>query len=180
VGSEYLAERFSAPLNAGAEFGLFIAGRLRLGARALLPMADAYDNYEGEDGSSTFMDGQFRALDSKPPTLIWAGSVGFAAVATEALAISPSLYVLGSDVADYGVVVGLGIPFEWVNQNGFRIGFDFAVVRGIGGEVFAECEPFVSPIPCESGEIRAFDRPGSSGFFSHFYIGWAFATAKPY
>jgi hypothetical protein len=72
----------------------------------------------------------------------------------------------------------LSMPFEWIRQNGFRMGFDVAFGRAIGGEVTAECSAFGST-SCDQGEVRKFDRRAAVAFSSSFLIGWSLGKPEP-
>jgi hypothetical protein len=156
---------------------LFAVDRIRLGARLQAPIDEPRDDF-GSDGRVLSNDGSFQPIDSEAPVVVYGGSVGVALIDLPGFVMSPGIYVLRSDVADYGTMLGFALPFEWVTRRGMRVGFDFGIVRSFGGEVQQQCTSFSptgAPATCDPGEVRAFDREGGNGFFANFLIGWAFS-----
>jgi hypothetical protein len=91
--------------------------------------------------------------------------------------LSPGLAVLRTDVSGYGTMFLLAVPFEWVRTNGFRIGFDVAIGRAVGGNVSGECGGWGGSATCVAGEIRRFDRDEGTAFYSSFFMGWSLGRA---
>ena len=171
LGGVLVNRHYSSAFNPGVEAGLFIADRVRVAARVMVPLAEPDDDY-GFDDEPLASQG-FQPVPSETPSLIGALSLGFVAVDLPGFTLSPSFYAARSDVADYGTLLGIGLPFEWLTRGGLRVGFDFALVRAFGGEVTGQCPSFSSVGSCDPGELRVFDREAGNGFMSSFIIGWA-------
>src|SRR5690606_18391944 len=94
---------------------------------------------------------------------LWGVSLGVAAERQTGFVLSPSLQYLGIVGGDYGHTLGVHVPFEWLGDSGFRIGFDFAMLYGFGGTYRTE-----------AGAVE--ERPNSAGFTINLLLGQAFAS----
>ena len=156
TGSFHLRERISSAIAFGGEVGLFAWERLRASARAVVPITRVHDEI------------------SKPSDMpdasawLWGFSVGAAANRQDGFAMSPSVQFLHISGGDFGSTLGLQVPFEWLTQGGFRVGFDFSLLYGFGGHYRRSDCAQVAPCPTEH------DRPNSAGFFANFLIGHVF------
>lgn len=146
-GAFHLRERVSSWAAFGGEFGGFAYDRLRGSVRALVPVADPNDEATERDTS----------------VWLWGVSLGVAAVRQTGFVLSPSLQYLGIVGGDYGHTLGVHVPFEWLGDSGFRIGFDFAMLYGFGGTYRTE-----------AGAVE--ERPNSAGFTINLLLGQAFAS----
>lgn len=146
-GAFHLRERVSSGIAFGGEVGGFAYDRLRGSVRALVPVSKPSDQATDDDAS----------------VWLWGFSLGVAAERQSGFVLSPSLQYLGIVGGDYGHTLGIHVPFEWVGESGFRIGFDFAMLYGFGGSY-----------KTDSG--RAEERPNSAGFTINFLLGHVFAS----
>jgi hypothetical protein len=178
VGGTSWGNRFASFFNIGAQFGGFIAARVRISARLQMFPAEPNDEFEFD----TIDEGSgFQAQRSDPPTLIWGGSLGYALASSENFVLAPGVLFMRTDEGAFGNFLGALIPFEWVNDSGIRIGFEVAVGRAFGGSVRGECfgGGFGGTPLCDVGEVRDFNRTAGSGFYSHFHMGMGFSRPKP-
>jgi hypothetical protein len=160
VGAAFhFRERVSSAAAFGGEVGLFAWDRLRVSARALVPVAGVND--EVNDAADT----------SGASAWLWGFSVGAAANRQAGFALSPSLQYLRPQGGDYGNALGVHVPFEWLSASGFRLGFEFSLLYGFGGEY--------RQLVCFDGSgcprIEPAKRPSSAGFVAGFMIGHAFS-----
>lgn len=146
-GAFHLRERVSSGIAFGGEVGGFAYDRLRGSVRALVPVSESTD----------------QATDSDASVWLWAFSLGVAAERQSGFVLSPSLQYLGIVGGDYGHTLGIHVPFEWLGESGFRIGFDFAMLYGFGGTY-----------ETDSGRVE--ERPNSAGFTINFLLGHVFAS----
>jgi len=86
--------------------------------------------------------------------------------------LAPSLTALVPDKTEFGYGVGAMVPFVWVTDIGLRIGFEVSMLVALGGEARYRCIASSLDGPCETGEVRAFDRQRSSGFTASFTFGY--------
>lgn len=75
-----------------------------------------------------------------------------------------------ANVSDYGSMLTLSMPFEWVTDDGTRFGFEVDIGRAFGGKITARCEFD----PCTPGDEQELDRPAAPAFFAAFQLGWGF------
>ena len=76
---------------------------------------------------------------AKPPAFFYAFSAGFAALRSPTFAMSPGLMFARTDVSDYGSMLGLSLPFDWVTQGGLRLGLEGGLGRAFGGQRAVSC-----------------------------------------
>lgn len=147
AGAFHLRERVSSPIAFGGEFGGFAFDRLRGSVRALVPVSDVTD----------------QATDADASIWLWGISLGVAADRQSGFVLSPSLQYLAMVGGDYGHTLGVHVPFEWLGDSGFRIGFDFAMLYGFGGTYTSD-----------TGRVE--ERPNSAGFTINLLLGHVFAS----
>jgi len=117
--------------------------------------------------------------------LVYGASVGVALYTSAGFVTSVSANFMRSDVADFGNMLGVSLPLEWVSHRGVRLGFETGFLRAFGGEVLGECRPNDGFDPsgasreCDQGEVRAFDRAAGSGVWLHFLVGIPFDSPDP-
>lgn len=146
-GAFHLRERVSSPIAFGGELGGFVHDRVRGSIRGLVPVSEASD----------------QATDDNASVWLWGASLGVAAEKQSGFVLSPSLQYLGVIGGDYGHLLGIHLPFEWLGARGFRIGFDFAMLYGFGGTY-----------ETDSGRVE--ERPNSTGVTVNFLVGHVFAS----
>jgi hypothetical protein len=187
LGGTSWGERFASFFNVGLELGLFISGAVRVGVRGQIFPAQADDT-----GRSNEERGGLQNEPSEPPTFLYGGSLGYALAKSPNFVLSPGVVFMRTDVAAYGNFLGLAVPFEWVQDSGFRIGFEVALGRTFDGDVRTRCVPPFDPTTggqaqdCvfegetrEEGAVVDFDRPAGVGFYAHFEVGFGFNRPKP-
>lgn len=153
-GAFHFRERLSSAAAFGGEFGFFAWDRLRAGVRAIVPVADLNDEASDNTGSDD------------PSAWMWGISVGAAATRQAGFVMSPSLQYLAMLGGDYGQMIGILVPFEWLSRKGFHVGFDFSVLYGFGGTYRTNTCPTCSELV---------DRPNSAGFAVNLVLGHVFA-----
>ena len=154
--------RFSESVNLGAEAGVYVAGRGRLTAKIAFP-TDSVGDQQADFGSG-----------SRPPSLFYAFSAGFAIVRTPTFALSPGLMFARTDVSDYGSMFGLSLPLDWVTKSGLRLGLEAGVGSARGGQsvncsTSAECNQ----------RPRSQDRESGVALWLQFQIGFGFNHPGP-
>lgn len=113
--------RISESASIGAQAGVFVARRVRLTAKISFPT-------EGSgDLQTDFESG------SKSASFFYAFSAGFAALRTPTFAMSPGLMFARTDVSDYGTMLGLSLPLDWVTKGGLRLGLEGGLGPAFGG-----------------------------------------------
>lgn len=155
-GGFHLRERLSSAAAFGGEFGFFAWDRLRAGVRAIIPVADLND--EASDA----------AVAGDPSAWMWGVSVGAATSRQAGFVMSPSLQFMEISGRDYGHLIGILVPFEWLSRSGFRVGFDFSVLYGFGGTYRTK------PCPTCNTPDPIVDRPNSAGFTVNLVLGHVF------
>jgi len=155
--------RLSGALNVGVQAGLFVAGRVRLSAKLVFPS----DNLHDDDAGYGF--------GAKDPSLFYAFSAGVAAVRTPSFVMSPGLMFARTDVSDYGTMLGLSLPLEWVTGSGLRLGIEGGLGRAFGGRTASNCNDVVAL--CTLPPYR--DREGGSALWFQFHVGFGFNHPAP-
>jgi len=153
--------RFSEPVNVGVQAGVFVAGRLRLTAKLAFPTEDVRDS-----------EGQF-GRQSKQPSFFYAFSAGVAAVRTSNFVMSPGLMLARADVADFGTMLGVSLPLDWVTSSGLRLGLEGGLGRAIGGRSVVGCTSDCSLPPSYE------DRRSGSALWFQFHVGFGFNHPAP-
>ncbi|MEI9937731.1 MAG: hypothetical protein WDO69_10980 [Pseudomonadota bacterium] len=157
--------RFSQAVNLGAQAGVYVAGRLRLTAKIAFPTESTGD-WEEDFGS-----------DAKAPSFFYAFSAGFALVRTPSFAMSPGLMFARTDVADYGSMVGLSLPLDWVTKSGLRLGLEGGLGRALGGRSPVSCST-PGAADCDQAP-RYRDRESGLALWLQFQLGFGFNHPGP-
>jgi hypothetical protein len=180
VGGINQERRFNHFLAFGLQAGLFAGGILRIAPQISMFTSEPDDTFGDDFDFDEGLPAGFFADRSESPAILWGGSLGVAVLSRQTFVFSPGLLALRTDVADYGTFVALNAPFEWVTDDGARVGFTVAFGRAMGGSVRATCtQTFGAPAPCDTGEVREFDREAGAAFYAHFQLGWGFNHPKP-
>ena len=151
----------------GAQVGVYVGGRVRLTLRAAIPTDKLNDEYYADPtpyGSAS--------PKSKDASFLYGASAGVVVVSTQNFALSPGVVFARSDVSDYGTMLWLSMPLEWVMPNGQRVGFEVDFGRAFGGQVHEYCST------C-SGLLSSRDRPAGTGFAMQFQLGYGFNHPAP-
>lgn len=169
-----LQDRFSDYLTAGIEVGGYIVRRVRVAGRALLPLQSLHD-----DGPTTLSLGE-QSMPSASPAFLYSASAGVVVTSSKTFVLSPGLSFLRSNVPDYGTLVGVSLPFEWVTTSGLRLGTEVNIGRALGGYTRLQCFD-VSPTGggCAAGTTRTVDRSAGTAFVLDFHLGWGFGHPDP-
>lgn len=181
VGSFLWTDRIDEFMNVGIQVGAYLGKRVRLSGRAFMPTEDADDQYPtfNDDPFGSLDNDSFVLVDSEPARFLFGANLGVVAVSNKSFVMSPGLMFLRSDVSDYGTMVGLSLPFEWVTTTGMRVGFEFDIGRAFGGTVLERCVPGTGTTVCQTGETRTIDREPGTAFLLHFQLGWGFNHPEP-
>ena len=144
--------------------------RLHVTARIGFAQSDASANEEQE----SLPPGFSRDISEGGTLPSVYGNLGLGYVFTSggAFIFAPSATLHLSDNSDYGYGAGILVPFVWVTRGGFRIGFEASVMRVFGGSVRYTCTAMGAGAPCETGEVREFDRSPGAGFSAGFLVGY--------
>jgi hypothetical protein len=162
--SLWLEERTSGFWNVGVQPGGYLFERLRWSVRLVVPLGHAEDEaYNASTGVSTAT-----ALNSREVSVFYGASLGVVVAATRSFAFAPSLFILRTDVGDYGTSVGLALPFDWVTSRSMRVGFEFDAGSSFGGQVHFSCQP--SSVACSPSQSN---RPTGTAIGLQFYMGWS-------
>lgn len=178
VGGLFLEERFGDPLIIGLQGGLFLGNIVRAALRLEMPSTEARDQASnryvelGTSGSSVYN------ADSASPKLLYAGALGIVAVNAPNFAFSPGLMLLRSDVSDYGTVIGVSLPFEWITSRGLRFSLEANLGRAFGGKVRHACYNASSNTSCPPSELAPSDRDAGRAIGLRFAIGYGFGYAQ--
>lgn len=148
--------------------GAYAWERLHLTARFGVPQADMHENTE-QSPPVGFTRG---TNEEDFPGLFGNLGVGYVFSSSGAFVFAPSITFHLSDKSDFGYGAGVMVPFVWVTRRGFRIGFEASVMRVFGGSVRYTCTTSQLDGPCDTGEVREFNRAAGSGFSAGFVVGY--------
>ena len=160
--------RFSQFLVVGAQAGVYVAGRLRLTVNAMIPTDKLNDEYYG-DGAGNY---EYASGRSKDASFLYGASAGIVAARTSNFALSPGIAFARSDVSDYGTMLALSMPLEWVLPSGMRVGFVPNLGRVFGGSFVRCADTFCS----QSFRV---DRPAGTALLLQFQLGFGFNHPAP-
>ena len=169
-------KRYGHFFTVGVQGGAYLASRFRIVGRVLLfttePEDDlAHEYYSNED---VVPDGYIGVSSDRPVVLV-GGAIGIAPVVRRNFVFAPGIAFHTTNVGDYGSMLTLSMPFEWVTDDGMRIGFEIDIGRAFGGKITGRC---ISP-PCSVGDEQEFDRPAAPAFLGAFQLGWGFNRPPP-
>ncbi|HET9929612.1 MAG TPA: hypothetical protein VFQ35_02945 [Polyangiaceae bacterium] len=173
LGGLFLEQRFGDPLVVGIQGGAYFADIVRLSLRAEMPSSEATD----QAGSSYDYQSSYtlQRVDADPARFIFGGTLGISVVNTQNFAFSPGVLVLRSDVADYGTVLGVSLPFEWITSRGLRFGLEVDLGRAFGGTTRIGC---YSAGGCPPSEVGDKDREAGRALGLRFSIGYGIGFTR--
>lgn len=179
TGGMSVGERFDSGIFLGAELGAFLNARFRVSLRVLFPFGVS------KVANQHLPNPEFNAIASEKPALLYGAGAGVALYSGRGFVLSAAGTIMRSDIADYGNMLGLALPFEWITRGAGRVGFEFGVLQAFGGRVLGECGPrfsFGNPqanLQCDLGEVRAFERERAPGVWLNFILGIPYETPEP-
>jgi hypothetical protein len=173
AGGIALDQRYDQFLAVGGQAGLYLGARVRLAIRGLMLSDKSGDDVD----AYPLLSSGYSPVESDKANFIYGASLGAAPVVRPNFLFAPGVSFMRSDVSDYGSFVGLSVPFEWVGDEGMRIGFEVVLGRAFGGSVHSRCT--YSSTKCTLGDERDEDRPAGTGFYAAFQIGWGFNHPPP-
>lgn len=154
--------RFLGVGTIGAQAGVFVAKLLRVAAKVSLTPEDIPDDQENI------------GHQSKSMSVLYGASVGVAAIRTPIFVMSPGLAFARTDVSDYGTMIGLSLPVDWVTHNGLRFGLEGQLGRAFGGRRVVSCS-----INCAATSFDWGDRPAGTALSLQLSIGFGFRHPPP-
>lgn len=161
-------ERFSDGLMFGGQVGGYIANRIRLAARFVVP-SDPSD-----ESNQDFTIGY--SYQSELPDFMFGATAGVVVSQRSTFVFAPGFTVNRTNMADYGTMIGASFPFEWVLRGGVRFGLEAAVGRALGGRVRYEC---VEATFCAVGDELEQDRDSGVAFMLGFQVGFGLNYPEP-
>lgn len=165
-------KRYDHFFTVGVQGGAYLGARFRVVARALLFTTEPQDDmaYEGSYGADDTLPNGYVGVESDRPVVLFGGAVGVAPVVRRNFVFAPGVAFHTTNVSDYGSMLTLSMPFEWVTDDGTRFGFEIDIGRAFGGKITARCDFD----PCTPGDEQELDRPAAPAFFAAFQLGWGF------
>jgi hypothetical protein len=185
LNGTWLEDRFGDPFVFGVQGGAYLGGLVRAAIRLEMPTDNARDDYSEYDydstpvpapGGQTYTSSNPR--NSDPPTLLYGGSLGVVATSSENFVFAPGVVFVRSDVSDYGNMLGISMPFEWVTSRGMRFALELDLGRAFGGKVHNRtCLNNISngSQMCTEDTI---DRPAGRAFALRFAMGFGFSRPR--
>lgn len=170
----WLEQRFGDPIVFGLQGGAYFGEAVRLVVRLEMPSKSASDEFtfKYEDPSTTTF---YVPRDSTGASLLYGASLGVVAASNEGFVFAPGIVFQRSDVEDYGTMLGIAVPFEWVTVRGLRFGMEIDLGRAFGGTVHYTCSGDPSdPAVCGSGATYEGERGAGRAFALRFQMGFGF------
>jgi hypothetical protein len=91
--------------------------------------------------------------------------------------MSPGLMLARTDVGDYGTMLGVSLPFDWVMNSGLRLGLEGGFGRAFGGQRAVSCS---TPGAADCNQRPRFeDRDAGLALWLQFQIGFGFNHPAP-
>ena len=156
--------RVSQAVTLGAQAGVYVAGRVRLTAKIAFP-TESIGDQQADFGSGT-----------RPPSFFYAFSAGVVLVRTPTFAMSPGLMFARTDVGNYGSMLGVSLPLDWVTKSGLRLGLEGGLGSAFGGQGALNCT--TNTTDCNQ-RPRYEDRDSGLALWLQFQIGFGFNHPGP-
>jgi hypothetical protein len=166
--------RLSQALNVGGQAGVYLGGRLRLAVRFAVPAGQT--DQPAIDSSFDSLGYQRRASDA--PAFFYGASAGVVVYGSQDFALSPGIAFARTDVSDFGTMLAVSVPFDWVLASGMRIGLEAQLGQAVGGAYRYQCADF-GGTSCASDPQTTRDRPAGTAFFLQFQLGFGFNHPAP-
>jgi hypothetical protein len=106
--------------------------------------------------------------------LLYGGALGVVATNSENFVFAPGVVFLRSDVSDYGSMLGVSMPFEWVTSRGMRFGLELDLGRAFGGTVHNQTCTFDPATQANTCAMNDGDRKAGRAFAVRFQMGFGF------
>lgn len=174
LGGLFLEERFGDPLVVGVQGGAYFGDLVRLSLRAEMPSSEATDQASSRydyQSSYTLVN-----VKSEPARFVFGGTLGLTVVNTQNFAFSPGVMALRSDVSDYGTVLGVSLPFEWITSRGLRFGLEVDLGRAFGGTTHVTCTSATGF--CPTNDLGDQDRNAGRALGLRFSIGYGIGFSR--
>ena len=176
LNGTWLEDRYGDPFVFGVQGGAYLGELVRVAIRLEMPTENARDEYNSWDavpapgpGTGSFTSSR----RSEAPTLLYGATLGAVATSSDNFVFAPGVVFVRSDVSDYGSMLGISMPFEWVTSRGMRFGLELDLGRAFGGTVHQET--CTDQGNCSTGNA---DRPAGRAFALRFQMGFGFNRAR--
>jgi hypothetical protein len=153
-----LDERFHDGANPGIEAGVYFARHLRLAADVSWLDDDTTDQYPSRHPSAEV---GYARDGAGNPSILFGGSVGVPLALRDDVFFSPGLAFYRSNVGDYGSLLAVNVPIDFVVQSLGRFTWSFALGSSFGGQTYERCTGETSA--CDVGERSWSSRPSGFG-----------------
>jgi len=163
-------KRYQHFFTVGVQAGTYLAARVRVVGRALLFTSEPDDDMQVDYYGNGDLPAGYTPVASERPAVLFGGSVGVAPVARRNFVFAPGIGFHTTNVGDYGSMLTLSMPFDWVTDEGARFGFEIDIGRAFGGKYSARCTATI----CAGTATSEYDRPAAPAFFAAFELGWGF------
>jgi hypothetical protein len=181
LNGTWLEDRFGDPFVFGVQGGAYLGGLVRAAIRLEMPTDNARDDYSEYNYDSTPVPAPGGPVytssyprNSDPPTLLYGGSLGVVATSSENFVFAPGVVFVRSDVSDYGNMLGISMPFEWVTSRGMRFALELDLGRAFGGKVHNRTCSTNTTNGSQVCAESTIDRPAGRAFALRFAMGFGF------
>ncbi len=165
-------ERFSDAFMFGGQAGVYIANRLRLTARLMVPTDPQSESSQSRLPAFSY--------DDELPDFLFGATAGVVVSQRSTFVFSPGFALHRTNQSNHGTIIGADFPFEWVLRGGVRFGLEATVGRALGGSVHGECvDQSVPPMFCLAGEQVDEDRDSGVAFMLGFQVGFGLGYPDP-
>ena len=113
-------ERFSDGLMLGGQVGGYVANRLRLTARFIVPTDPSSESSQSRVTGWSYED--------ELPDFMFGATVGVVVSQRSSFVFSPGLMLHRTNLASHGTIFGANFPFEWVLRGGVRFGLEASML----------------------------------------------------
>jgi len=165
----FYVSRLAVPYSLGPELGTYLFGRLRVEAHVLVPLSQR-DQCEDFDIIVPDETGPWYCVPSGDSEIAYGASIGYALVATRHWVFSPGIALLGTDLDEPGMLLGLSAPVDWVPTPGVHA----SVTLTFGLAVAQNSELMCSGDwgTCTRGATQHMDYPTPSAGLASLSIAW--------
>lgn len=167
----FYISRLAVGYSVGPELGTYLFHRLRVEARVLAPLVQ---RDQCQDFNVIFPNetGPWYCVPSGDARIAYGASVGYALVRSRHWAFAPGIAVLGTDLDQPGLMLGLSAPVDWAPTAGVHASLALAFGLAVAQNSEAMCSGDWGT--CTRGATRDVDYGTRSAGMASLTIAWDF------
>lgn len=169
----FYISRLGVPYSVGPEIGTYLFRRLRFEAHVLVPLKqkDQCGDFNVIYATET---GPWYCVPSGDAKLAYGASIGYAVVTSRHWAFAPGITMLGTDLSEPGILLGLSAPVDWAPTPGLHASLALAFGLAVAQNSKVMCTADWGT--CTLGATRDVEYPTKTGGLASLTVGWDFGA----